>query len=181
MAVRDIVYYGDPILREECNNVLPDEDLSDLINDMMDSMYEAEGIGLAANQIGVKKNIFVVDISHVDENENPRIFINGKIKNSEGESVYSEGCLSLPEIKFDITRPEIITFSFHDEDGKKKVEEFDGLLARAIQHEVDHLNGILIIDRVSRAAKIPYLKNIRNFKKTSIKGSNIKSKPEVYL
>ena len=84
MAVRDIVYYGDPILREECNNVLPDEDLSDLINDMMDSMYEAEGIGLAANQIGVKKNIFVVDISHVDENENPRVFINGKIKNSEG-------------------------------------------------------------------------------------------------
>ena len=112
MAVRDIVYYGDPILREECNNVLPDEDLSDLINDMMDSMYEAEGIGLAANQIGVNKNLFVVDISHVDENENPRVFINGKIEHSHGESVYSEGCLSLPEIKFDVVRPEIITFSF---------------------------------------------------------------------
>ena len=181
MAVRDIVYYGDPILRKECNNVLPDEDLSDLINDMMDSMYEAEGIGLAANQIGVKKNIFVVDISHVDENENPRVFINGKIEHSQGESVYSEGCLSLPELKFDVARPEIITFSFQDKDRKKKVEEFDGLLARAIQHEVDHLNGILIIDRVSKAARIRYLKNIRNIKKTSIKGSHIKSKPEVYL
>ena len=116
MAVRDIVYYGDPILREECNNVLPDEDLSDLINDMMDSMYEAEGIGLAANQIGVNKNLFVVDISHIDENETPRVFLNGKIENSQGESVYSEGCLSLPEIKFDVARPEIITFSFQDKD-----------------------------------------------------------------
>ena len=181
MAVRDIVYYGDPILREECNNVLPDEDLSDLINDMMDSMYEAEGIGLAANQIGVNKNLFVVDISHVDDNENPRVFINGKIEHSQGESVYSEGCLSLPEIKFDVARPEIITFSFQDKDRKKKVEEFDGFLARAIQHEVDHLNGILIIDRVSKAARIRYLKNIRNIKKTSIKGSHIKSNPEVYL
>ena len=181
MAVRHIIYYGDPILREKCKDVFPDEDLSDLINDMMDSMYEAEGIGLAANQIGVKKNLFVVDISHIDENENPRVFINGKIEHSQGESVYSEGCLSLPEIKFDITRPEIITFSFQDEDRKKKVEEFDGLLARAIQHEVDHLNGILIIDRVSKAARIRYIKNIRNIKKTSKKGSHIKSKPEVYL
>ena len=181
MAVRHIVYYGDPILREKCKDVFPDEDLSDLINDMMDSMYEAEGIGLAANQIGVNKNIFVVDISHVDKNENPRVFLNGKIEHSQGESVYSEGCLSLPEIKFDVARPEIITFSFQDKDRKKKVEEFDGLLARAIQHEVDHLNGILIIDRVSKAARIPYLKNIRNIKNTSIQGSHIKSKPEVYL
>ena len=181
MAVRHIVYYGDPLLRKKCKDVFPDEDLSDLINDMMDSMYEAEGIGLAANQIGVNKNLFVVDISHVDENENPRVFINGKIEHSQGESVYSEGCLSLPEIKFDVTRPEIITFSFQDEDRKKKVEEFDGLLARAIQHEMDHLNGILIIDRVSKAAKIPYLKNIRDIKNTTIQGSHIKSDPEVYL
>ena len=181
MAVRHIVYYGDPILRKKCKDVFPEEDLSDLINDMMDSMYEAEGNGLAANQIGVNKNLFVVDISHIDENETPRVFLNGKIENSQGESVYSEGCLSLPEIKFDVARPEIITFSFQDKDRKKKVEEFDGLLSRAIQHEVDHLNGILIIDRVSKAARIPYLKNIRNIKKTSIKGSHIKLKPEVYL
>ena len=181
MAVRHIVYYGDPILRKKCKDVFPEEDLSDLINDMMDSMYEAEGIGLAANQIGVNKNLFVVDISHIDENENPRVFINGKIEHSHGESVYSEGCLSLPEIKFDVVRPEIITFSFQDKDRKKKVEEFDGFLARAIQHEVDHLNGILIIDRVSKAARIRYLKNIRNIKNTSIQGSHIKSKPEVYL
>ena len=113
--------------------------------------------------------------------ENPRIFINGKIENSQGKSEYSEGCLSFPGIKFDITRPEIITFSFQDIDRKKKVEEFDGLLARAIQHEMDHLNGILIIDRVSKAAKIPYLKNIRDIKNTTIQGSHIKSDPEVYL
>jgi|TARA_Y100000031_G_scaffold128224_1_gene146428 peptide deformylase len=181
MAVRDIAFYGDSILRKKCREVSPDEDLSDLIVDMLDSMYEAEGIGLAANQIGVNKNLFVIDISHVDENESPRIFINGKVEESEGESVYSEGCLSLPEIKFDVTRPEKISFSFYDEEHKKHVEDFDGLLARAIQHEVDHLNGILIIDRVSTAAKIPFQKNIRNIKNTAIKGSHLKSKPEVYL
>ena len=181
MAVRHIVHYGGSILREKCKDVFPDEDLSDLINDMMDSMYEAEGIGLAANQVGVNKNLFVVDISHVDENETPRVFINGKIENSQGKSEYSEGCLSLPGIKFDITRPKIISFSFQDIDRKKKIEEFDGLLARAIQHEVDHLNGILIIDRVKKAAKIPYLKNIRDIKNTTIKGSHVKSNPDIYL
>ena len=181
MAVRHIVHYGGPILREKCKDVFPDEDLSNLIEDMMDSMYEAEGIGLAANQVGVNKNLFVVDISHVDENETPRVFINGKIENSQGKSEYSEGCLSLPGIKFDITRPKIITFSFQDIDRKKKIEEFDGLLARAIQHEVDHLNGILIIDRVNEAAKIPFLKNIRDIKNTTIKGSHVKSNPDVYL
>ena len=181
MAVRNIVHYGGSILRKKCEDVFPDEDLSNLIKDMMDSMYEAEGIGLAANQVGVNKNLFVIDISHVDENENPRIFINGKIENSQGKSEYSEGCLSFPGIKFNITRPEIITFSFQDIDRKKQVEEFDGLLARAIQHEMDHLNGILIIDRVSKAAKIPFLKNIRDIKNTTIQGSHIKSDPEVYL
>ena len=181
MAVRHIVHYGGSILREKCKDVFPDEDLSNLIKDMMDSMYEAEGIGLAANQVGVNKNLFVVDISHVDENETPRVFINGKIENSQGKSEYSEGCLSFPGIKFDITRPEIITFSFQDIDRKKKVEEFDGLLARAIQHETDHLNGILIIDRVSKAEKIPFLKNIRDIKNTTIQGPHIKSDPEVYL
>ena len=181
MAVRHIVHYGGSILRGKCKDVSPDEDLSNLINDMMDSMYEAEGIGLAANQVGVNKNLFVVDISHVDENETPRVFINGKIESSQGKSEYSEGCLSFPGIKFDITRPEIITFSFQDIDRKKKIEEFDGLLARAIQHEVDHLNGILIIDRVSKAAKIPFLKNIRDIKNTTIKGSHVKSNPDVYL
>jgi len=181
MAVRHIVHYGGSILREKCKDVFPDEDLSNLINDMMDSMYEAEGIGLAANQVGVNKNLFVVDISHFDENETPRVFINGKIENSQGKSEYSEGCLSFPGIKFDITRPEIITFSFQDIDRKKKVEEFDGLLARAIQHEMDHLNGILIIDRVSKAEKIPFLKNIRDIKNTTIQGPHIKSDPEVYL
>jgi len=181
MAVRHIVHYGGSILREKCKDVFPDEDLSNLIKDMMDSMYEAEGIGLAANQVGVNKNLFVVDISHVDENETPRVFINGKIENSQGKSEYSEGCLSLPGIKFDITRPKIISFSFQDIDRKKKIEEFDGLLARAIQHEVDHLNGILIIDRVKKAAKIPYLKNIRDIKNTTIKGSHVKSNPDIYL
>ena len=181
MAVRDVVYYGDSVLRETCKDVPLDEDVLDLIDDLMESMYEAEGIGLAANQIGIPKNIFVVDITHIDEKESPRVFINGKIEDTEGESVYSEGCLSLPELKFDVTRPEFVTFRYWDENKKEHINKFDGLLARAIQHEVDHLNGILIIDRVSKVAKIPYLKQIRNIKNISTKGSRIKSKPQVYL
>tara|TARA_B100000029_G_scaffold421961_1_gene428438 strand:+ start:300 stop:845 length:546 start_codon:yes stop_codon:yes gene_type:complete len=181
MAVRDVVYYGDSVLRETCKDVPLDEDVSDLIDDLMESMYEAEGIGLAANQIGISKNIFVVDITHIDEKEFPRIFINGKIEDTEGESVYSEGCLSLPELKFDVTRPESVTFRYWDENKKEHIKKFDGLLARAIQHEVDHLNGILIIDRVSKVAKIPYLKQIRNIKNISTKGLRVKSKPQVYL
>ena len=97
MSVKEIVYYGDSILRKKCKNVMISDDLSDLIDNMKDSMYEAEGIGLAAYLIGVNKNLFVVDISSTDDNEFPRVFINGKILESEGESVYSEGCLSLPK------------------------------------------------------------------------------------
>ena len=84
-------------------------------------MYEAEGIGLAANQIGISKNIFIVDITHIDEKEFPRIFINGKIEDTEGESVYSEGCLSLPELKFDVIRPESVTIRYWDENKKEHI------------------------------------------------------------
>ena len=181
MSVLDIVYYGNSVLRKKCRNINKSEDVSTLIEDMMDSMYEAEGIGLAANQIGVDMNIFVIDIQHTDEKEFPRVFINGKILESEGESIYSEGCLSLPNLKFDVVRPEKIKFEYLDENKKKRIENFDGLLARAIQHEMDHLNGILIIDRVSDALKIPFLKEIRHIKNISKKRSTLKLKPELYL
>ena len=133
---------------------------------MKDSMYEAEGIGLAANQIGVNKNLFIVDISHTDDNEFARVFINGKILESEGESIYSEGCLSLPNLSFDVKRPEKITFNYLNENREENTETFNGLLARAIQHEVDHLNGILIIDRVSNLSKILFENEIRKIKQS---------------
>jgi len=181
MPIKDIVHYGNPILRKKCKDVSPEMDLSKLLEDMWDSMYESEGIGLAANQIGINLNVFIIDISHVDDHEFQRVFLNGEILESEGESVYSEGCLSLPNLKFDVTRPEKITFRYLDEHRNQKTENFEGLLARAIQHEVDHLKGILMIDRISETAKIPFLKEIRTIKNSSSKNMKLKTKPQVYL
>jgi peptide deformylase len=116
---------------------------------MFDTMYEEEGIGLAANQVGVNMHLFIIDIAHTDENEFPRVFINGEIISNEGESVFSEGCLSIPQVSLDVIRPETITLKFQDLEKKWHQEKFNGLLARAIQHEIDHLNGVLMIDLVN--------------------------------
>ena len=168
MSVLEVVNYGNPILRKRCNQVTDFSRLSDFIDDMFDTMYEEEGIGLAANQVGVDLNLFIIDISHASDNEFPRTFINGEITSSKGESIFSEGCLSIPEVALEVTRPEVISFKYQDINEKWHEEEFDGLLARAIQHEIDHLNGVLIIDLVSEMQRLKVNKEVKRIKNDSI-------------
>jgi peptide deformylase len=167
MAVLEVVKYGNPILRKKCSMVTDFSKLSDFIDNMFYTMYEEEGIGLAANQVGVGMNLFVIDISHTDENEFPRIFVNGEIISSDDESIFSEGCLSIPQVALEVKRPENIVFKYQDIREKWHEEEFDGLLARAIQHEIDHLNGVLIIDLVSEMQRVRVNQEIKKIKKHS--------------
>ena len=155
MAVREVVHYGDPILRKVCKPVKDFKKLSSLIDDMFDTMYEESGVGLAANQIGVDLNLFIIDISGIEEEtESVHIFINGEIMESSGESWFEEGCLSIPDVRLEVKRPEFIQFKYQDENGTEHIEEMRGLLARAIQHEIDHLKGVFIVDRVTKTVKM---------------------------
>lgn len=150
----EIVHYGNPILKKVCDAVDDFNALPSLVDDMFDTMYEAEGIGLAANQVGLNMNLFIIDVTLTEETDEIFIFVNGKITESHGESWLEEGCLSIPDLRLDIKRPEFITFQYQNIDGEEKVSEFEGLIARAIQHEMDHLNGVFIIDRVSSAERL---------------------------
>jgi peptide deformylase len=131
-------------------------------------MYEEEGIGLAANQVGVNMHLFIIDIAHTDENEFPRVFINGEIISNEGESIFSEGCLSIPQVSLDVIRPETITLKFQDSEKKWHQEKFNGLLARAIQHEIDHLNGVLMIDLVNDIQRSEVQSSVNKIKNESL-------------
>lgn len=164
MSVREIVKYGDPRLRMICANVKDFSILPEVVNDMYNSMYEHDGVGLAANQIGLDLNLFIIDITHTEETDEPAEFVNGKIVGSRGELSHTEGCLSIPGVEFEIKRPEFITLEYQKLDGSKHTEEFGGFYARAIQHEMDHLNGKLIVDHVSSIAKIPYKSHLTEMK-----------------
>ncbi len=167
MSAVEIVKYGDPRLSKVCKPVKDFSTLPDIISNMYDSMYEVDGIGLAANQIGIDLNLFIIDITHTEEADETAEFINGKIVDSRGESTFSEGCLSVPGVEFEIKRPEFITLQYQSLDGKKHEKEFGGLYARAIQHEIDHLNGKLIIDHVSAIAKLRYKTQLKEIKENA--------------
>ena len=120
MSAREVIHYGRTLLRKKCEPVRDFNDLDDLIDDMFDTMYEENGIGLAANQINVDLQIFVVDISDIEEEgENIHVFINPMITETEGESWLNEGCLSVPNVRLDVKRPSKITMDFQDRTGKK--------------------------------------------------------------
>ncbi|MFO8022066.1 MAG: peptide deformylase [Perlabentimonas sp.] len=154
--IKPVYIYGSPILRKTATDISPDyPELNRLIEDMFETMYHSDGIGLAAPQVGLSKRLFVIDASPLEE-EHPemkdfkRIFINAKIIERTGSNQsYNEGCLSIPNIREDIQRPESILISYVDENFEPHEEHFDGIAARIIQHEYDHLDGILFTDRVS--------------------------------
>jgi peptide deformylase len=152
MSIRAIHVIPDTLLRQKAEPVTAfDGDLHGLIDDMFETMYAAPGIGLAAPQIGVMKRLAVVDVSSRDEEAQPIALINPEITwHSEDLSTYQEGCLSIPDIYEDVVRPERIRVRFQDRDGKDREIEADGVLAVCIQHELDHLDGVLFIDYVSK-------------------------------
>jgi peptide deformylase len=150
MAEREIIKYPDPRLKEIAAPVarVTDETRA-LVDDMAETMYAANGCGLAATQIGVMLRLFVVDTASEDEPSDLRVFINPEIVEREGTQTWEEGCLSFPDISEEIKRAERIVVRANDRDGQRFELEADGLLAVAIQHETDHLDGITMLDKVS--------------------------------
>lgn len=171
-----IVGYGDPVLRKKGEDITAEyPNLKQLIEDMFDTMYRAHGVGLAAPQIGLAIRLFVIDTTPFSENEDlskqeqeelngfKKVFINAKILKEEGGLwAFNEGCLSIPGIHEDVVRHDKIIIEYYDENFKKQTEEFDGLRARVIQHEYDHIEGILFTDKISSLKKRLNEKKLKN-------------------
>ncbi|WP_428407350.1 peptide deformylase [Hyphococcus sp.] len=163
MAIREILTAPDPRLREVSKPVATvDDELRALMDDMLQTMYDAPGIGLAAIQIGVPKRVIVMDLAGKDEEPEPRYFVNPEILDpSEEMNVYEEGCLSVPEYFDEVERPARCRVKYLDYNGNEQILEAEGLLATCIQHEMDHLEGVLFIDHLSRLKRDRVLKKLK--------------------
>lgn len=152
MTIKPLIILPDPLLRQVSQPIEQvDSDVLKLADDMLETMYDAPGIGLAGIQIGVQRRILVVDVSREGEEKTPLVIINPEIVASTDErSVYEEGCLSIPDYYAEVERPAGVTVKHIGRDGKEHILEADGLLATCLQHEIDHLNGVLFIDYISR-------------------------------
>ena len=162
MTIKTIITEPNKILRQKSKDIISvGKDEQKLMDDMLDTMYDANGIGLAAIQIGIPKRIIVMDISKGEEKKNPYYFVNPVIKNKNNElSTYEEGCLSVPNYFAEIDRPKKCDVEYLDYNGEKKVLNAEGLLATCIQHEMDHLEGILFIDYLSKLKKTMIIKKL---------------------
>jgi peptide deformylase len=171
MALRDILKIPDKRLRlvsEPVKRV--DADIRALADDMFETMYDAPGIGLAAIQIGVPKRVVVMDLSKKDEAQEPRVFINPEITwTSKETSTHEEGCLSIPEYYEEVERPLLVNVKYLDLDGKAHEIEADGLFATCLQHEIDHTNGVLFIDYISKLKRDRVIKKFTKAAKAATK------------
>ena len=168
-----IVGYGDPVLRKVCDDISVDyPNLKEFIANMYETMYNAYGVGLAAPQVGETIRLFVIDTEPFSDSDDltneereqlsvfKKTFINAKMIKEEGEEwAFNEGCLSIPDVREDVYRNEKITLEYYDENFNKKTEVFDGLIARVIQHEYDHIEGILFTDKIATLKKTLIKKN----------------------
>jgi peptide deformylase len=163
MALREILVVPDPILKQVSTPVeTVDDDLRALMDDMLETMYAAPGIGLAAVQVGVPKRVIVMDLAREGEPPAPRYFVNPEILwASEETAPYEEGCLSVPEIFDEVERPSQVKLRYLDYDGKVVEEDAEGLYAVCIQHEMDHLEGVLFIDYLSRLKREQAVKKVK--------------------
>jgi peptide deformylase len=170
MAIRPILTAPDPRLKTISQPVgVVDDELRRLMDDMLETMYDAPGIGLAAIQIGVPKRVIVMDLAGKDEEPHPRYFVNPEIVwVSEETSSYNEGCLSVPEVYDDVERPAKIRVRYLDYDGSQKEIEADGLLATCLQHEMDHLKGVLFIDHLSMLKRGMIVRKLTKAKKRAV-------------
>lgn len=175
MTILTILTAPDPRLREVSKPVeVVDDALRALMDDMLETMYEAQGIGLAAIQVGVAKRVIVMDLVGKDDEDKepePRYFVNPEILNpAEETNVYQEGCLSVPEFFDEVERPATCRIKFLDYHGQEQVVDADGMLATCMQHEMDHLEGILFIDHLSRLKRERILKKIKKERRLAAAG-----------
>jgi len=152
MSIKPLVLLPDPILRQPSKTVeRVDDDLRRLADDMLETMYDAPGIGLAAVQVGEPLRMLVMDVAKEDEEKQPFVLVNPQIvATGDDVSTYEEGCLSIPDYYAEVERPAAVTVKYLDRDGKEQTLSADGMLATCVQHEIDHLNGILFIDHISK-------------------------------
>ena len=168
MTIRKILTEPDTFLRQKSEPVIEvNDEVRTLMDDMLETMYDAPGIGLAAIQVGVPKRIIVIDLSKEKEKKNPLYFVNPElITKSKKDASYEEGCLSVPNQFAEISRPDSCKVKYLDYNGSEKILEAQGLLATCIQHEMDHLEGILFIDYLSKLKKSMIIKKLSKQKKT---------------
>jgi peptide deformylase len=163
MAKRPIILLPDPVLRLVAAPIdTVDDAVRQLADDMLETMYEAPGVGLAAPQVGVSRRLIVLDVSDKDDDKQPHVMINPQlVHTSEEPNVHEEGCLSIPDVRAEIERPASVVVRYIDRDGKPRELSADGLLATCIQHEIDHLEGRLLIDYMSRLKREMVVKRFK--------------------
>jgi peptide deformylase len=174
MAILPIIEAPDPRLRVISTPVeAVDDDIRALVSDMLETMYDAPGIGLAAVQVGVPKRLLVIDLQEQEDEEGkgirePRVFINPEIHDEDEDyTVYNEGCLSVPDQYAEVERPSSVRATWMDLDGNQHDQRIDGMLATCLQHEMDHLEGVLFIDHLSRLKREMVMKKLLKFRKAA--------------